>query len=143
MINYFLTFRMKHRIMSAMFFGIILFYVPFVVSAQNFTIRVTNAAGSDAKAFSITIDQTTSISDHSQSQVNLFPNPVNDELKITNYEGGEVIILDVMGRCVAAVETGRAPSLQSTPETTINVSHLPPGMYFIKIGNKTAKFVKQ
>jgi len=60
------------------------------------------------------------------------------------YEGGEVIIYDVMGRRVATVETGRAPSLQTTSlETTIDVSHLPAGMYFIKIGEKTVKFVKE
>ena len=128
MINYFLTFRMKHRIMSAMFFGIILFYVPFVASAQNFTIRVTNAAGSDAKAFSITIDQTTSISDHSQSQVKIYPNPVSYELQVTSYESGDdnkgaclgkgacplAEIYDVMGRRVTNVETLRATSLQTT-----------------------------
>ncbi|MDR1782930.1 MAG: T9SS type A sorting domain-containing protein [Dysgonamonadaceae bacterium] len=26
---------------------------------------------------------------------------------------------------------------------TINVSHLPSGVYFLKIGSKTAKFVKE
>ena len=79
----------------------------------------------------------------------VYPNPVNYELKITNYEGGDankgacplVEIYDVMGRRVATVETGCAPSLQT--ETTINVSFLPSGVYFLKINNKTIKFIKQ
>jgi hypothetical protein len=47
-----------------------------------------------------------------------------------------VQIFDVSGR---VVETLRATSLRET----INVSHLPAGVYFVKIGNQTARFVKK
>ena len=78
--------------------------------------------------------------------IRIYPNPVNEQLTIDNGELTikNVQIFDVMGRCVATVETGRAPSLQSTSsETTINVSHLPSGIYFLKIGEMVAKFVKE
>ena len=78
----------------------------------------------------------------------VYPNPVNGELHIgyaiCDNAICDIVIYDLMGRRVATVETGRAPSLQSTsPETTIDVSHLMPGIYFLKIGEKTAKFVKE
>jgi len=79
----------------------------------------------------------------------VYPNPVNYELKITNYEGGDtnkginplVEIYDVMGRRVATVNTH--PCADTERSRSINVEFLPSGMYFLKIGNKTIKFVKQ
>jgi len=70
-----------------------------------------------------------------------YPNPVKDELTITNYELGieNVVITDLSGRIV--VVAGLKPA--TTGETTtINVSSLPSGVYFIKVGNMTGKFVK-
>ena len=67
----------------------------------------------------------------------IYPNPTYSELKIPNYEGGEIQIYDLMGRTLMSLKT--LPS----PETTIDVSHLPSGIYFLKIGNKTVKFVKE
>ena len=67
----------------------------------------------------------------------VYPNPVNYELKITNYENGAIEIYNIMGQHVMS-----SASLPF-PETTIDVSHLPSGIYFLKIGEKTAKFVKE
>jgi hypothetical protein len=50
-----------------------------------------------------------------------------------------ILILDISGR---AVETLHATSLQNGT-ATINVSHLPGGIYFLKIGDKTVRFVKE
>jgi hypothetical protein len=72
------------------------------------------------------------------NSIRVYPNPVNYELKIKNYELKEntvIEIYNVVGQKVGAYPCGR-------PETTINVQHLPNGMYFIKIGNMTARFVK-
>jgi hypothetical protein len=44
------------------------------------------------------------------------------------------------------VETGRAPSPQSdgAPNTTtLDISHLPSGVYFLRLGTETVKVVKQ
>ena len=79
------------------------------------------------------------------ASLQIYPNPVNYELKITNYEGGEVTIYDIKGRRVATAATVGAYRIRPNENgtTTINVEFLPPGVYFLKIGNKTAKFVKQ
>ena len=77
------------------------------------------------------------INENTENHLIIFPNPANHELKITNYEGGEIEIYDIMGKTLMSLTT--LPS----PETTIDVSHLPTGMYFLKIDKKTAKFVKE
>ena len=69
----------------------------------------------------------------------LYPNPAkneliikNEELRMENYS-----IFNIAGQVVVA---GFKPDHNG--ETTIDVSHLPNGMYFIKAGNKVGKFVK-
>jgi hypothetical protein len=52
----------------------------------------------------------------------------------------EIVIYNVIGEKVKAL----SPALsQSERELRIDVSHLPTGMYFIKIGDKVQKFVKE
>ena len=129
----------------------------------NWTINGTVVSTDNSYIFTVTEDVEIVVN-FSESDVDIvetdnypslqiYPNPVNEQLTIDNGVAGQarndvtienVQIFDVMGRCVAIVETGRAPSLQTTsPETIINVSHLSPGVYFLRIGEKTAKFVKE
>ena len=62
-------------------------------------------------------------------RISVFPNPTTGELRITNHElrieGIEVF--DMMGKKLLS-----QPSLLS-PETTINISHLPNSIYFLQI----------
>jgi hypothetical protein len=65
-----------------------------------------------------------------------YPNPTNGELIIDNEQlsaGDKIEIYNVNGVLVGAY--GIRP--------TINIGHLPAGVYIVKIGNKTAKVVKQ
>ena len=72
------------------------------------------------------------------ASLRVYPNPAGNQLTIDN---GELIIenveiFSVVGQRVGAYPCGR-------PEMTIDISHLAAGMYFLKIGNKFAKFVKE
>ena len=83
-----------------------------------------------------------------QEQLQVYPNPVNDELRITNYElrmGDVVEMFDMNGKRVYVAPVGalHATPLPAGNQITINVSHLPAGMYVVKIGNRSAKIVKQ
>ncbi len=65
----------------------------------------------------------------------IFPNPVNNELKLANYElwkGEKIEIFSIAGQ----------RSIVSTPSSTIDVSQLSAGMYIIKAGNFIGKFLK-
>jgi hypothetical protein len=75
----------------------------------------------------------------------VFPNPSNDFITIQFQpsegfelsEGYRVQIFNVLGIEVMSVRTGLDLSTQK-----IDVSHLPAGVYFIRIGDKVEKFVK-
>ena len=71
-----------------------------------------------------------------KEQVQVYPNPINHELQITNYEGGIIKLFNLVGQCVLSIES--AHSLK----TTIDVSHLQAGMYYLKAGSKAIKIIK-
>lgn len=65
----------------------------------------------------------------------IYPNPAGGQLYIANYElsDGETInVIDALGKTVI-----------SSPKTVLDISGLPQGIYFLRIGNHTAKFMKR
>jgi hypothetical protein len=68
----------------------------------------------------------------------IYPNPVfNGQLTISNVQLNETIqIIDIAGKIVMQ-------NIQLTNNNSVDVSSLANGMYFVKIGNKTARFVKK
>lgn len=71
------------------------------------------------------------------SGVALFPNPAKDYLTIENEKKADVLIYDMSG-------TLRLSHTTLTNVSTINISELPTGLYYIRLKgeNKTYKFVK-
>ena len=69
-----------------------------------------------------------------QSNIKVYPNPTKGELRIENGEMicGEIEILDVVGRVVFRSQ-----------ETTIDISHLSAGIYFLRTAGKTVKIIKE
>jgi predicted outer membrane repeat protein len=83
-----------------------------------------------------------------QEQIQVFPNPVNYELRIMNYEfkqGDRIELFDMQGKRVYShpapvVERSRNAS---HPETfTIDMSNFQVGNYILRIGNRVAKIIK-
>ena len=70
------------------------------------------------------------------SLIQVYPNPTNNQLRITGYETGmgDIVMYDVVGR---VVETHCNTSLP-----IIDISHLESGLYFLKVGGKTIKIIK-
>jgi photosystem II stability/assembly factor-like uncharacterized protein len=72
------------------------------------------------------------------------PNPASDFIEISVGANGrsplqsEVRIYNVFGQNVSSTRAGLEPA----PTIRIDVSGLPPGMYFVMIGDKVGKFVK-
>ena len=66
----------------------------------------------------------------------IYPNPTYSQLRIENYElsMGDIEIYDVVGRVVETHNYASVP--------IIDISHLENGLYFLKIGNKTIKIIK-
>jgi hypothetical protein len=76
------------------------------------------------------------------SPLKVYPNPTTGQLHVTNVKGdqrAEIGIYDVVGR-MQKVE-GRMQKADG--KTIIDISHLPVGVYFLRIGTETVKVVKQ
>ena len=81
--------------------------------------------------------------------IQIYPNPTTGELKIKNYElkigiagqarndGAFVEIFDIFGRSHVSRVTCHEK------EAVINISHLPSGVYFLRIDGQIVKVVKQ
>jgi len=75
------------------------------------------------------------------SNISIYPNPTDGQLRITNYELRENTTIEIFSIVGQVVGTYRI-----RPEATkmlIDISHLSNGIYFMKIDGKTAKIVKQ
>ena len=72
-------------------------------------------------------------------RINIYPNPTTGELTITNYELKimNVDVYDVYGRKLQS----KIVNLQS--EIVINISHLPAGVYFVKIRTEAGEVVRK
>ncbi|MCL2289322.1 MAG: T9SS type A sorting domain-containing protein [Bacteroidetes bacterium] len=69
----------------------------------------------------------------------IYPNPTTGELRITNYklQVTDVEIFDVLGRKLLS------PMSLISSEAVVNISHLPAGVYFLKIHTKDKLIVKK
>jgi hypothetical protein len=96
---------------------------------------------SDANCITaVTLDDGTGIPDITLSKnLQLYPNPTTGELRIKNYElreGDKIEIYNTLGQ-------KQQLNTSNYPLNTIDVSHLSAGIYTLKIGGHTGKFVKQ
>ncbi|MCO5250437.1 MAG: M43 family zinc metalloprotease [Candidatus Kapabacteria bacterium] len=93
-------------------------------------------------------DYASSVNDLTPStDFGISPNPASEYIEIAIDinptvnrrvdEGSEVNIYNTLGECVISVETRHAVSLQR-----IDISHLPRGVYYLRIGSRTQMFVK-
>ncbi|MCL2510939.1 MAG: T9SS type A sorting domain-containing protein [Bacteroidales bacterium] len=80
------------------------------------------------------------------ASLRVYPNPTRGEIQVTSDElqVTRIEVYDVMGRMVTNVGALRATPLHCG---TINIAHLPSGIYFLKIttdsGVVTRKVIKQ
>ena len=73
------------------------------------------------------------------SELRVYPNPVTNELQVMSYElQGNIEIFDIMGRALNNCQFSIV-----NPQLIINVSSLPSGIYFLRVGERMAKFVKK
>ncbi|MDR2928659.1 MAG: T9SS type A sorting domain-containing protein [Cytophagaceae bacterium] len=98
----------------------------------------------DARILVANFKDKSGIAKNALENIALYPNPTSGELRIESGELNKEIntivvveIYDVAGRVVEA-------SIQeNNGAVTINISHLPAGAYFVKIGNVSAKVIKK
>ncbi|MDR1545064.1 MAG: RICIN domain-containing protein [Prevotellaceae bacterium] len=82
------------------------------------------------------------IGEMQENDVFIFPNPATTELKIKNGKWkieDKVEICDITGKILSFF----LDNYRDNSQFSISVSDLPQGVYFLKIANKTFKFIKQ
>jgi hypothetical protein len=70
-------------------------------------------------------------------RLRVYPNPVSNTLIVENTEGGNFQIINLLGQQVLSSKTPASGAVG------LDVSTLPQGTYFIKVGTEQAKFIKQ
>ena len=83
-------------------------------------------------------DNAVAIRNFLAQSLEVYPNPATNMLHIRNVKEGTVQVYDAIGRQVMVNEVvGNEDHIQ------LDISSLSKGIYFVKIGNHTAKFVKE
>ena len=88
---------------------------------------------------------TVGIDDYEFRNYRVFPNPTTGQLHI---ESGElkienIVVFDITGRNMGTYQCGSSESAIGERSQTIDISHLPSGIYFVKAGNEIVKIIKQ
>lgn len=87
------------------------------------------------------LQQGTAIKSVEVPQFKVYPNPASEELVIENgdrkVENENVGIYDLSGRCVLSQHSNFNSPLK------INVSHLPAGVYFVRVNGQSLKWIKR
>jgi autotransporter-associated beta strand protein len=116
---------------------------PFVLNLPELPTATLSATNTELKlAVATGIKEVQATKENATLQI--YPNPIVDnyELTITNYDfkiGDKVIITDLLGRTMGNYEL----RINNYGGATINVSALPKGVYFVRVGDKTTKLVKK
>lgn len=102
-----------------------------LISVKNWTINGDIASGNNCQAI------TTGIDELSNTVFSVYPNPTSNLLYINSANKIDTIqITDVLGKIVYNENT-------TNSETTIDLSTLTSGIYFITVGNTTKKIIKE
>ncbi|MCL2072908.1 MAG: putative Ig domain-containing protein [Marinilabiliaceae bacterium] len=128
--------------------------IPSVAGTFTFTVRASNNTGNATQVLSIYIG-TVGINGNELSKLQVYPNPTSGKffvrhcgldpqspqnkgiLKQVQHDGA-VEIYDITGRIVH-----REPCTVKRATLEMDISHLPTGIYFLKIGNETIKILKK
>lgn len=114
---------------------------PFILGPD--TLPLTGVENSFVSKLGFAGEPTGIIGTYAENGLRLYPNPVTNELRIQNDELkiDRIEIYNVMG------EVCQSQISNLKPQISVDVSQLPPGIYFIKVqGEKeerVAKFVRQ
>jgi len=108
------------------------------VAAGNYTFTNVTANHTIEVYFS----PITGISEVTAEKMTIYPNPTSGQLRVSGdiWDNGdrEIIIFDVIGQVVFTSQLSKL-----SPETTIDISHLANGLYFLKVNGKMVKVVKE
>ena len=114
------------------------------VGVNAFPISVTSEVGNMQRIYKIEINRAGEDVIDPKKDLYVYPNPTDGRLHIVNYEPsmGDIGVYDVLGKSLLQAKVKSEDKNQSG-EIVIDILHLANGVYFLKVGDKTIKFVKE
>ncbi len=108
--------------------------VPVIITAPQSTIlyQVTGMDNKGCKSSAdvlITVNECAAINEINSASSSYYPNPTNDIVNFTNHIHGEIKITDITGKLAKEIAV-------SSDEKSIDLSELPPGIYFLDFRNQ-------
>jgi hypothetical protein len=94
----------------------------------------------------VQIPQVTALAIAKEDRLVIYSNPAQSELRIKNYkssEGKMVEIFDIAGRKMRNFQFSSEFNSEFNSQLKIDISALPSGIYLLKAGNMTGKFIKK
>lgn len=108
---------------------------PQETGTYDVTLKVINATCSDEITKQVTVQDPNSIIEANEFTFNVYPNPTNGNISITNVENGNIYIYSVSGQLME--------NIQATSETmSINLTNYQSGVYAIKVVSNDGIAVK-
>jgi len=127
------------------------------IAHDNFNAETTYTVSIPANAvnnynqvitWQFTTKKNTKIAVYTENGIKIYPNPTSGQLTINNEQltincedKGACPLVEVYNVVGQVVFTSQLSKL--SPETTIDISHISAGLYFLKIDGKTVKIVKE
>lgn len=107
------------------------------VGHLTFDLSIESNGKVATKEIAVVIESTSAISPVDDSvKVNVYPNPVSDYLNIEAAVGEPVALFSSTGKCLYR-------GMITQPTTTMTVNHLATGYYFLRVGQRTVKIIKE
>jgi len=115
---------------------------PYALDMGSSSLIGTLSVQNPTKLLLTTVAAPTAIDNVQADNLKIYPNPTNGQLRVSGdiLDGKDrnIIIFDVIGQVVF---TSQLSNL--SPETTIDISRLANGLYFLKVDGKMVKVVKE
>ena len=106
---------------------------------NTFTITVTAKDEVTTLSYTVMVNRALSITEIQQlSNIKFYPNPTTGELHISDIGISDIEIYDIYGRIQRCLISNIGQS-----EIVINISHLPAGVYFLRVNEVMMKVVKK
>lgn len=106
----------------------------------TYTVTITDSNGCSATQ-TAEVFSTVSVSEEAIANFSMYPNPAKEMLSVSGTLSGttSVVLTDVMGKTVLAI----AGNANGNYKTTVDLSSLAPGVYFLQLKNEHATTIKR
>lgn len=112
------------------------YYRPHFVLKNNYLYVSYDKPGSGVYLLKYQVANTVGMNMETSNELMIYPNPVSDIFICNNLTGGEFIITNIYGEIVLKGNT------EKNNNASVIVEEFVAGIYFLKTGNGTAKFIK-